>query len=300
MSTLVSQTIDKKSRRARLAIPIDPRDYWDETNKRFKSGIFNLSVTAISWTGTKEAGEILKLKVAPAVFDPACNDKWEAAPLVTGTQSIALSHNVSLNYGLVGPSSIIGDDGIASTLVLEAELPFETLSSIVITLTYTLTFTLRDPYSALSGTSKTCNLVLNYESDQVWGMVSTVQVDGYNGDIAIQISSIVSSIFQGENQAVAPVDFHFLNEPLQNGVRLANYQLPLPQLESHTKVIKDWGTYVFAVNNGKIDANAMKIKETDRTVYDLINFGLSKDPLMSGDKAVVDLNYILADNTTGG
>lgn len=98
MSTLTSLTLNKFNRKGRVAVPVSPEEFWDDTNKRYKSGILKIALSSLTPTGIGEAGVPIVV-VRPCVYDPAHHTEYRRTD---GTIALASTYNhaLAINYGV--------------------------------------------------------------------------------------------------------------------------------------------------------------------------------------------------------
>src|SRR5581483_228586 len=113
MSTIASTTINSDNPSARVCVTANVKDYWDSTNKRYKSGIVKTSITAISISGTVGGGEKVDIDVWPPNYDLTSDSKAHCSPAATGAVAgfSTFVQVTAINYGLPGPSARVEADG---------------------------------------------------------------------------------------------------------------------------------------------------------------------------------------------
>lgn len=285
MSTIVTLTLDKDHRKARLALSIDKYStLYDETNKRWKTGAIKAAISALSSSGSLGAGETMTVTISPANYNPSAND--QAKQVTTGTTAISLAaaydHTTAFNAGAPDPSANVNADGTIDLVYIDFELSIGATSSHVLTLTHTIgSLNAVDTYSALSSaTSDSMTLAIEPESDRDFGIITLDGQGAANAYIAVQLVSLTSSVTPGEFPEMDqdPV-FSVETAPHKGGVRRQICRCPLPKSQSRTKVFASFYTVVFALNGGKIDANSTKLQKPDAAYdvqYDLLNVSLEK------------------------
>jgi hypothetical protein len=292
LPTVASITLNRTRPKARIAIPIDPMDYWDDTNKRFKSGCLKIQVTAVTDSISGRGGsEKPTLVVRPPNYNPACHDEYRRTD---GTIALAADyfHYLAVNYGVPGPSAVMGADGIGEALCVEVELEPDTTGSGTFSVTYTATFTEVSPYAALSSPncSGTASLTLVEGQESAWSMItmSPTGEDVTDGYVAIQLSTLSSTVRPGalpDNPPSIEVASAGAGDPL--------FQSPLSLSDTFSRSFSRFYTRVFAINASKVDANGttVQVPVDSASVLNLFNVGL-KNVREKDQYADIDLAYL--------
>lgn len=301
--TITGKTMDSDNSTARLCAEVDVQDFFDSENKRWRSGILVTTISNITWTGTKEAGETVHVEVAPPNYDPVCNVKTTYDPLVTDVTTwfigMNLVHVAAINYGVPDPSVLFEGNGTITLFNADLELPGGTLSSIIPTMTYATVFSEYSPYAPITGSTEYSGaLQLGEAGSSDWGMITQDQIADAEGAVIVQFRKLTSSVVeQFPGGTPAPI-FTASNVPRPAGRTMYAPTFELPKSEGRTKYFTDYYTYVFAMNAGLIDANATKVvlPTLSKSVYNLCNFGIEKDPGQSPDLAYATLTYSIAND----
>lgn len=280
--TVTSPTLDVDYPIARLAAVANQSMFWDKTEKRYKSGILVTTISDINWTGTEVADEVATVTVQPPNYNPACHNKSYYQPDVnndTWNDGMSIVLVTAINYGWPGPSARMEQDGTITLNEALIELPPGTESSVVATMTYNNVFTEYSPYSTLSGgSSKSATMSIAAESEDAWGMISEDESAGSEGAVIIQLTSLVTSVLEGFPPGGTPPSFELQNSPQLTGGTLASVEFVLPNTVGRTNVFENNYTYLFALNDGKVDANGRPIHlpSQAKILYSLCNFGITK------------------------
>ena len=166
------------------------------------------------------------------------------------------------------------------------------------TVEYTTVFTEYSPYGSTGGTLYTAALSVGPGSGANWGMiVADGPGAGVNQALVVQLSTLSWSVLPGHRpdgeRAAIPVE-----QPGQAGRRrVANYNIPLAQTYGRSLTYYDNYTYIFAVNDGKVDANATPVQATGGQLFNLCNFGLTIADASGTDTATATLTYYIATHT---
>jgi hypothetical protein len=292
LPTVASITLNRTRPKARIAIPIDPMDYWDDTNKRFKSGCLKIQITEVADSISGRGGsEKPTLVVRPPHYNAACHSEYRRAD---GTIALAANYNhfVAINYGVPGPSAVLGPDGIGEALCVEVELEPDTTGSGTFSITYTTTFTEISPYSALGSPncSGTVSLTLLEGQDAAWSMitVSPTGEDVTDGYVAIQLSTLASTVRPGalpDNPPSIEVASGGAGEPL--------FASNLSLSDTFSRSFARNFTRVFAINGSKVDANGttVQVPVDSVSVLNLFNVGL-RNGREKDQYADIDLAYL--------
>ncbi len=277
--TVISGTLNAANPKARLAIIANAADlYWDDTNKRWNSGIAKSVFTSLTWTGTKASGEVLKVTVQPANYQPMCNVRYVDTPLVTAaSMSSGWEHLTAFNYGVPDPSAQVENDGSITLGYVDVELPPNSASSIQVTFVHTPdVLAAVDPYSDLGQTPDTIYVAVGSDANCAsWGQINGNPSDTDSGYGAVQLKTLTTT-FVGDGPAPT---FVIGNVPQPYGNKIANVAIPLINATSRPFTFKDNYTWCFAINSGKIDANASPIAGGGGTMqFNMMNLGLMTDP----------------------
>jgi hypothetical protein len=308
-----SQTVTLDKNRPSIRVVPDAvtgcklRDFWDDTNKRYKSGVMVVTVTSITWTGGA-TGETLSISVQPPNYN-ALNDTQaiytpDAAAHAWG--GTTYKNVAAVNYGRPGPSAVLEPDGTITLLAVDLALASnaftDVASTVVVTVAGTATFTEYSPYAAVGGTAKEIDLTagplsyvyLTAGSAGAWGMVTQDIMTGY-GAVVVQLDSLVTGLIPGTVGGGA--QFQLTNPAQAGGSPLAALDQPVPRAAQKTTAFADNYTYVFAVNNNLIDTNATQVGTPAGTAYNLCNAGVQAAGGNDGDTATAVLSYHLATHT---
>jgi hypothetical protein len=296
--SVVSPTLNAANPKCRLAIVASPIDlFWDDTNKRWNSGIVQSVIDSLTWTGTKTVGEIVNIVARPANYQPMCNNKTEVAPLATAAAwGGSFNHYTAVNYGVPDPSAAVESDGSLTLAYVDVELQPNSTSEIVVTLAHAPAVTSVDPYSDLTGTGYSLSVSLGStagDNQASWGQVIGDAIGSSDGYYVAQLNTLTTT-YVGEG--VAP-SFVFSNAAQPSGSRIASLNLPIINGSSRPFTFKNSYTWCFAVNAGKLDANASPIFPSDGFAYNLANYGLVADSMNSDAVATATLNYTLYGTT---
>lgn len=301
MSTVVSPNCNSETPFVRLPVRVNLSAAYDETEKRYKSGRWKVQITNVTWAGTEEADELVKLVVQPYNYNPGCNEKATYAPLTSADAwgGSTFTHVTAVNYGQPDPSAKVEDDGTVTLAVVDFTLPRGTTSDVVVTVTYTAVFTAYDVYTANSstGTAYTGTVEVKDTKDEAWGLVNLASGTGPRA-IWLQLQSMATDVCEKFPPGQSPANFQYANVPLKAGTKLANGVIPVPKSAARTRTFEKYFSYVFAVNNGKVDANATLVVDgvTSGGVYHLCSYGLAKSSL-SNDVTAATLGYRLFTET---
>jgi hypothetical protein len=271
-------------------------DFWDSTNKRYKSGVVVTTIDQVKWTGTTASGETATITAQPPNYQEDCNDQVTLRPDITSVTDVdnLLKHVTAINYGMPDSSAVLEPDGTISlvdvTFYLNANAftPIASLVSVIVT--YTTTFTEISPYSTIGGTSYSADLAIGNGSAADWGMATSPVASGFKS-IALQLQSLEWSVIPGENSGMLAPSFQLSNPARNGGAVVANYNTPLAQSAGRSLSYHDYYTCIFAVNDGKLDANATPVQAPGGALYDLCNFGLTATDASSQDTATATLTY---------
>lgn len=296
MSTVVSPTLDKNTPFGRLPVRVNLSDAWDATNQRWKCGRWKVQITNVTWAGTEEADEKVDLTVRPANWNPGHNERVQLTPLTSDDAwgGSTFTHVTAVNYGQPDPSAEVESDRTVTLAYVDFRLPNSTTSSVVVTMTYTAVFTEYDAYSVMSsGTAYTGAIGVQDTKNEAWGMVTLASGTGPRA-VVLQLKSLASDCCEKFPPGQSPANFQYGNMPSAPGTKLSNGVMAVPKSVNRTKTFTNFYTYVFAVNNGKIDANASMVVDgvTSGGVYHLCSYGLGKSEL-SNDVTSATLAYQL-------
>jgi hypothetical protein len=298
--TLVGSTLNADRPSCRLAIVANVKDFWDATNKRWKSGIVTATVSNLTWTGTAGGSEKLNITIQPPNYNQACNNKTVLTPNVSADAwgGSSAHHQVAINYGVPDPSTIIESDGSITLAVVDLALPLSSSSSITPTMTYEVNFESVDPYSTIAADDDTvlsefgATLSVDPATPADWGMIGIDLggADPTDGKIVVQLQSLVSSVGVG----VIPAPHFQFSNPARSGNSINKIDYQLPNTDSRNLSFKDNFTWVFALNLGKIDANATPVKMSSGSglLYNVANFGLVGDNLTGQATAMLNYNVL--------
>lgn len=283
MSTVVSTTLNAASPSCRLAITANVKDFWDSTNKRFKSGLVKTSITALSISGTLGSGEKVHFTLQPAVHNPARNGKAEYNPTATGSVSgfSTFTHNTAVNYGNLDPSAAPEPDGSITLAVVDVSLPSGDLSgsTLTATVTYTKTFTELSPYSVMSG-PQTVSVSAGTPSVAPWSLQGWETGDFSGEDyFRVQFQSLATTC-RGVGHFTATAG-------------AMNLSVPVPYGDARVLSLADSYQHVFAVNNSELDSSCPLVNDqaAGTTIYNFLNCGLE------GGKGTATLSYATEHST---
>lgn len=304
--TITGKTMDADHLTARLSVTADVRSvFYDQTNKRWRSGILDCIISAVTWSGTKEAGEYVHAEVAPPNYDPVANVKTTYDKLTTDAtlgSNLGCRHVLDINYGEPDGSCWSEGDGTITILSVDIELPAGTTSSIIPVMTYTAEFSEYPTTSPISdvitAVSYSGSLQLGEKGAADWGMVTQDQLSSAYGAVVVQFTSITSSVVEQFPGGTPSPIFQVSNSPRNLGRSLYSPNYALPKSQGRTKYLSDWYTYVFAMNNGLISVNAtpVSLPTLSKTVWDLCNFGITKEPMTTPDEAYLTFAYLLGND----
>ncbi len=295
MSVLTGPALTVDAPFARLSVPGDIRDFYDSTtHDRYKSGYVASVLSQLALTGTFGAGDTLSVLVKPPNYNPGCgHTELKYYPTATGNVFTGLSYtvNTACNYGLPGPSARLEGDQTISYVDVELTLTpasDASTSSLVPALTYTNTITSIDPYTAIGGSAISGALALYPDTPESW-LTVTYPVTALVA-VAVQLASLTATVQQGVPAGSDAPLFVATNVPQSGGQSICNVKMPLGASVARVKTFYDLYTYVFAINNSKVDANgAPVVRPSPGTVeWNLINAGLTKSQF-SGDTASATL-----------
>lgn len=277
-------------------------DFWDNTNKRYKSGVIITTIDKIIWTGTTAAGETATVTVNPPNYQEDCNDQATLRPVIDSISELdaVLKHVTAINYGMPDSSAVLNPDGTISlvdvTFYLNANNFTPIASLISVEIDYSTTFTEYSPYSGIGGTAYTANLAIGNGSAADWGMATYAAVANY-AVLVVQLQTLAWNVLPGEDGGLPTPSFQLRNPARPGGAAVANYNTPLAQSAGRTLTYYDYYTYVFAVNDGKVDANATTVQAPSGTLYDLCNFGLTAPDANSQGTVTATLTYKILEVT---
>lgn len=288
MSTQASNALNRDNPRDRIVIKANAKDWWDDTNKRWKSGYVTVSLSALSWTPTTPGGSE-KLRVVYRAYNdnPDNDDRTEAVYAVNGSQpsSLGLTLVVAVNaHGggiVVSPSARLEEDGTVCLSCIDLSLENYALTGatdvtgLVATATYTLTNTVIDAYAALTDpTEYTPALGVHEKRSADWCVVSLAGLPAY-GAVAVQLGGLaVTKVDRGTPPGLAP-RFALTTAPQSVGpVAVYDRQLSDAPASSPAEVYPP--TFVFAVNGSKPDGHASRMCTPDGAGYALCNVSLVK------------------------
>jgi hypothetical protein len=308
-------------------------DWWDETYRRYKSGVVKVTVTSIAlsdaaagpsgnpyYAGSGGAnyasGETLAVAIQPPNFN-ALNDTQylnSGVAVAAGTilSGSPLYENVcAVNYGRPGPSATLGPDGTIQFTAIDLALASNALTDIqsafTVTVSGTLTQTIISPYADIGGTAYAiglCNGPLAAQRFQSfpyrgqWGMIAYPAAAGY-ASVAVQLQKVTSVYFPGVAPDALGPALTVSNPAQAGGQTIANLNLTLPMAGLQTNNLADNFTCIYALNNGLIDANGVRLTSADlgldgNIAYNLLNCGLDLPNGSQGSAAAV-LNYKIAE-----
>jgi hypothetical protein len=279
MSTVLTPVLDKDTPTCRLAIAVPTIDFWDATNKRYKSGFVHVAVASVAFAGTLTSGEKLALSIAPPNYRPNANGRVDDLnrSVTAGTWSGGYDLTTAVNYGLVGPSAAQQPDGSNDLVYVDVALlggdDGAIASSATATVTYTTTFIEIDPYADLDGDRIDAELFVNRTDGQpAWGMAAVSVGSGLLGAVALQLTALESTVLAPP--FATPAIFQAGIVP-QEGPPAMRYAWPLPATASRVLPLADRYTWVFAANDGKVDANATPVLAGGPGLMaNLCNFGV--------------------------
>jgi hypothetical protein len=276
-------------------------DLWDTFHKRYRSGVLVVTITQIYWTGTKGAGETATITINPPNYQQNCNDQITLRPVVTAVSSGTpvtpnFKHVTAVNYGMPDSSAVLNPDGTFSLVEVVIELnsnaitPIASLLSVFVT--YNLAWHEYSPYSPIEGTGYEADLSIGNGSSTDWGMATVDATTGYAA-LVVQLATLDWSVLPGNNPSGLVPSFQLSNPARPGGATVANYNTALAQSFGRSLTFYDSYTYVFAVNDGKVDANATPVQATDIAIYNLCNFGLTAPDASGTDTATATLTYLI-------
>lgn len=298
-TTVTSPTLDIDNTTAKLAAVANLSDYWDQTEKRYRSGIIVTTISDINWTGTEDAAEEMDVVVQPPNYHPGCHNRSHYEPAMnsnTWNDGMAIVFVTALNYGMPGPSARMEGDETITLVEATLEMPAGTESSVAATMTFNNVFTEFSPYASLtSGTAKTATLTMEPEEDQVWGMISHDVSSGSEGCVIVQLTSLVTSVLEGFPPGDVMPMFSLNNTPQTGGQSIAGVNHYLPNSAGRTRAYRDMYTYIFGLNDGKIDANGtpLKMPGLSANIYSLCNFGFQKVSGLNTAEVSGTLSYLV-------
>ncbi len=279
MSTVGFVSLNKDRPSCRLAISVPTKDYWDDTNKRYKSGVVQAIISSVAFSGTFTSGEKLALSIAPPNYRPNCHGRADDLnhAVDAGSWTTGYLLNTAVNYGLLGPSAAPQPDGSNDLIYVDVSLigddSGQITSDVTILVTYTVGFTEISPYSTLSTTDTyTDTVALNdFSYPPAWGTVTVGSAYVSSGAAAVQLTNLESHV-TGDQPGGAPV-FVAATMP-QVGQPGLNYSWQVPATVGRSLALADRYTWVFAVNGGRMDAAATPVQELGSGKVSLCNFGL--------------------------
>jgi hypothetical protein len=221
-------------------------DFWDTTNKRYRSGVIVTVITSISWTGTKATGETATVTINAPNYEQDCNDQQIYSPIITSASPMSpnFKHVTAINYGQPDSSAVLGQDGTISLVDVVFDLnanAFTPIASfLTVSVTYTTTFTEYSPYSAISGgTNFTAPLAIGNGSSADWGMAINAGTTGYAA-LVVQLTSLQWSVLPGDAPIGMVPNFQLSNPARQGGAVVANYNTTLAQSFGRTLTYFDY------------------------------------------------------------
>lgn len=293
----------------RASIVVNPRDYWDETNQRPKSGYFNITVTALTWTGTgtgSYGSERVDITIGHPIANTAHNTLHEhnVAFSAAGIGSVTHVFNTAWNYGVPGPSARVNADGTVA--LIDAEISLEEgvdteVTTLAPALGYTLNFIEYNPHIDLStafnmGSEMNMPLSVNEDKRTAEGVVKAPVVSDTKACVlqfsSLTVSSYKDNILRDESSVslqitTAPSGGTFPSVMAMHGVsNAATSSLPY----------RDGYTLVIAKNDNKYDANATVYSINEDTCVAVA--GVTMRQSGGDDSCTATLNYYIAEDPT--
>jgi hypothetical protein len=279
-------SLNKDNPRARflLSYPMYPALY-DASTGHWKSGYIDTRITDLTWTGSGNANETVRITVRPVNHNACCNEEVEYTPAGNANAwgaATAYRHVTALNYGVPDSSALVEMDQTTISLVecwveLESNDFTDILSSIDLTLTYTATQTDIDVYSATGGTQYTNTVTLAEGADGAWGMATSAELaSNVYAAITVQLLNLATTALGGPNSSSFAPMFQLSNPMIGGGQPVAQVgPFAIPFAAQKTITFEDYYAYVFAVNKGKINENAVLVTLPSSDVYNVCTFGLT-------------------------
>jgi len=182
-----------------------------------------------------------------------------------GSYTVDKKVYVAVNNGVPGPSVRVNPDGTWDLLVLSLSLPFENDAAIrQATLNYTVSDFIDLTPSNSNPVSGNASVLLNVSDDKVEDSavigISNASLAGLNGYIKVWINSI-ESVVKGDaraNFAVTTGDDGCACGGASGSLFLGHPLAAISGVKTYAQAMK-----VYAVNNGKIDANGSQVKGTN-------------------------------------
>jgi hypothetical protein len=280
-------------------------DFWDDTNKRWKSGVVVSTLNSgttndISWAahsgGAAVATETLAAVIAPPNFNGANDSDYRNSGLDVNAVAVmnpSYKNACAVNYGRPGPSAEVQADGTivytAVDLTLSSNALTDIRSDLDVTVAGTLTATTGtnyDPYADNGGTiSKSMTIAAGplaskyfYSDGTALGDVGLIAapIAANFTALVLQIQSIVTQYYPGPSGRMYQPVLRIQNPQGQPGAqRLLDWQLPITLSCKSTNTISEvapWMrgfTAVYAVNAGSgktVDANGRQMASLDVAV----------------------------------
>lgn len=264
------------------------KDFWDETSRRYKSGIIKVTVDSVTLSdadagptggvyyptgggATYTSGETLSMSIQPPNYNPNTDNQfWNAGiQVAAGALGYAKAYNSSashyqnytpVNYGRPGPGALIGRDGTiqytAVDLVLSSNAFTDISSKFTVTVAGTITFTEITAYSdigSVGGGSYTLNLCAGPLASKRFLPNSYY---GQWGMVNFPVVNGMSSVAV-QVQSIATVYYagsrNYESPVLEitspgQGQKIAQWRRPIPMTTQQTDFMVDDWTCVFATN----------------------------------------------------
>ncbi len=265
-----------------------------------KTGYYKVVINSVTWTGDNlDPDTKITLDIRAPQFN-AQNDTalLDKAELASDAESVTLDHTVQVHAvvsSFPGPGIYTQGDGTWDLLSIKTSVPaFSDLSDLVVTVDYTVTWTEVTSFTGLASTHVDLHVDDDKEADTT--SITTASESG-DGIFVLLPVSLVTGIKDHEGGDSVPL-FSVSTSPTVGGFSLGyNVVLhPVSKSSSHTKAYQTKGAMVFAINGGKIDANATKavlnIDGVVTTYYILGNASLSRVAEWASDDTVdATFNY---------
>jgi hypothetical protein len=275
-------------------------DFWDPTNQRYTSGILVTTFNSFTWSGSAVSGETAKVRMSPVNYQQDANDQviLNNVDLAGPSVSPSYSHATAINYGMPDSSAVLNSDGTISLVNFEFEIESNAFtpiaSNISVEISYTTTFTEYSPYGSTGGTLYTSALYIGPGSAAGWGMIAENGPGAGNYAYVVQLKTLTWSVLPGTDPTGMVPQFQLSNPARRGGAVVANYNSSLTPAYGSSLTFFDHYTYVFAVNNGKVDANATPVESSGVQLLNLCNFGLTAADASGTHTATATLTYTIA------
>lgn len=267
MATITTRSLSGKDVSDKVAVKVNMETYED------KWGIIEVTLTSYTWGSGSTSGDYGNISVAVPNYLEDNDDLIVDNDALTqsgDTVSISQKYYFAVNNGVIGPAAKVNGDGSWDLIHLIYTQPLadnggaNALPPTSATLTYSVAFTDLTPSTTNPANTGTLTLKVNNTKISDSGLVNldSSTYSGANGYVKAWINAMTNTTIDLPSTVINPIPNDLTP---YFSVRTTGSAVPL--ITSAMSKISGTRTYsqqmfLFAINNGKVDANGLNIKAT--------------------------------------